>query len=338
MSQCRWDTGAKPWQASRFGWDLQAGARAAHTPPWNMPSITRSPSGQAAVGELVTLNDEGSGARVVIAPERGALVTSFSVSGKELLYLDPATLNDAGKNVRGGIPILFPAPGKLEGDAWRALGRAGEMKQHGFGRNVAWSVQSGTRPGDSGSGPSSPDVAAVTLSLDATPLTLAQYPWAFHVELAFTLEGFCLRLVARVRNDSATEMPFALGYHPYFLAADKRQVRIDTHATRAFDNVTKRTALFGGFDLELPEVDLHLLDHGSSASALHFADGSQITLTGSPEFTHWVVWTLAGKDFVCLEPWTAPGNALNTGERLFTLRPAEQRECSLELAWSPGTR
>jgi galactose mutarotase-like enzyme len=45
---------------------------------------------------------------------------------------------------------------------------------------------------------------------------------------------------------------------------------------------------------------------------------------------------LAGKDFVCLEPWTAPGNALNTGERLFTLRPGEQRECSLELAWSPG--
>jgi galactose mutarotase-like enzyme len=309
----------------------------------NMPSMTRSPSGQAAVGELVTLNDERSGARVVIAPARGALVTSFSVSGKELLYLDRATLNDAGKNVRGGIPILFPSPGKLEGDAWRALGQAGEMKQHGFARNLAWSVQGGTRRGESGSGEpssgeSSPDAAAVTLCLEASPVTLAQYPWAFHAELAFTLQGFRLGLVARVRNDSALEMPFALGYHPYFLAADKRRVRIDTHATRAFDNVTKRTALFGGFDLELPEVDLHLLDHGSSASALHFADGSQIALTGSPEFTHWVVWTLAGKDFVCLEPWTAPGNALNTGERLLELRPGEQRTCSLEIAWSPGPR
>jgi galactose mutarotase-like enzyme len=296
-----------------------------------MPSVTRSPSGQAAVGELLTLSDESCGARVVIARERGALVTSFNVAGRELLYLDPATLNAAGKNVRGGIPILFPAPGKLEGDAWQALGHAGQMKQHGFARNLAWALQG--EPADSRSGP-----AAVTLCLEANASTLEQYPWAFHSEVTFSLEGSCLRLAARVRNDSSTPMPFALGYHPYFLAGDKRQVRIDTHATRAFDNVAKRTVLFGGFDLELPEVDVHLLDHGSSASALHFGDGSRIALTGSAEFTHWVVWTLAGKDFVCLEPWTAPGNALNTGERLFTLRPGEQRECSLEIAWSPGVR
>jgi galactose mutarotase-like enzyme len=289
-----------------------------------MPSVTRTPSGQAAVGELLTLSDESSGARVLIAPERGALVTSFSVSGKELLYLDAATLNDPSKNVRGGIPVLFPSPGKLAGDAWHAGGHAGAMKQHGFARNLAWTVRE----------EQSQEVAAVTLCLDASPATLAQYPWLFHAELTFTLAGSCLRLVARVRNDSAEVMPFALGYHPYFLVADKRQVQIDTHATRAFDNVTKRNVAFSGFELELPELDLHLLDHGSSASALHFGDGSRIALTGSPEFTHWVVWTLAGKDFLCLEPWTAPGNALNTGERLFTLEPGQQRECSLEISWS----
>jgi len=32
-----------------------------------------------------------------------------------VLALDEATLRDEAKNVRGGIPILFPAPGKLQG-------------------------------------------------------------------------------------------------------------------------------------------------------------------------------------------------------------------------------
>jgi len=32
-----------------------------------------------------------------------------------------------------------------------------------------------------------------------------------------------------------------------------------------------------------------------------------------PQFTTLVVWTLPGRDFVCVEPWTAPGGALATG-------------------------
>ena len=287
-----------------------------------MAPLSRAPSNEPAVGELLTLNDESAGSQVVIAPERGALVTSFKVLGRELLYLDRATLNDAGKNVRGGIPVLFPAPGKLEADTWHAAGQSGQMKQHGFARNLPWTVREDAT-----------GAAAVTLLLDSNADTHAQYPWAFQAQLRFALEGRSLRIVARVRNESQTTLPFALGYHPYFLASDKRQLRIDTRATRAFDNVAKQTLPFKGFDLDLAEVDLHLLDHGSSASALHFADGSYVSLTGSPEFTHWVVWTLSGKDFVCLEPWTAPGNALNTGERLFELLPGQEQECSLQIAW-----
>jgi galactose mutarotase-like enzyme len=263
---------------------------------------------------------------VVIAPERGALVTSFRVSGRELLYLDRATLNDASKNVRGGIPVLFPAPGKLEADTWHAAGQSGQLKQHGFARSLPWAVAADATAG------------VATLMLDSNPRTLAQYPWAFHAQLSFALAGRCLRIVARVRNESNATLPFALGYHPYFLVADKEQAGIDTRATRAFDNVAKQTLPFTGFDLGRAEVDLHLLDHGSSASALHWGDGSYVSLTGSPEFRHWVVWTLAGKDFVCLEPWTAPGNALNTGEGLFELPPGHEQECSLEIAWHPSAK
>ena len=71
-------------------------------------------------------------------------------------------------------------------------------------------------------------------------------------------------------------------------------------------------------------MDLHLRDHGSSTAALELP-GARVELRGSPEFGHWVVWALKGRDFVCLEPWTCPGDALNTGERLLWLGPGDER-------------
>ena len=51
-------------------------------------------------------------AAATVVPERGGLVTRFAVGARELLYLDPATLADPTKNVRGGVPVLFPFAGR----------------------------------------------------------------------------------------------------------------------------------------------------------------------------------------------------------------------------------
>ena len=285
-----------------------------------MPSVTTRPSGEPALGELVVLADERAASRVEIAPARGGIVTSFRVRERELLYMEQATLVDPQKNVRGGIPVLFPTPGKLAGDAFRCEGHQGALKQHGFARNQRWTTTLGTRT-----------EAAVTLTLEANEDTRAAYPWDFALSLHISLSGARLAIGVQLRNTGGAPLPFAFGLHPYFLTTDKRAARIDTHATRAFDNVTKTTGPFAGFDLTAPELDLHLLDHGSSASALHFADGSRIELRASSEFARWVVWTLAGKDFVCVEPWTAPADALNTGEGLLHVAPGARYQGWVEL-------
>ena len=257
---------------------------------------------------------------VTVAPFRGALVTSFRVDNRELLYLDQATLADPKQNVRGGIPVLFPAPGKLEGDAWAYVGQQGSMKQHGFGRTLPWTVSERT-----------PD--SLLLGLEWNEQTLMQFPWQFRAQLRFAVGVGRLRLTMKVENLADSTMPFGLGYHPYFQVADKARARIDTAATRAFDNVTKQNVAFHGFDLTQREVDLHLLDHDSSVGTLHFADGSHLSVSAAPEFKRWVVWTLAGKDFVCLEPWTSAGNALNTGAGLIELPPGQSRELWVELVY-----
>lgn len=280
---------------------------------------------RATRGETIELFDDAAGSAASIVPARGAIATSFRVGDRELLYLDDATLRDPTKNVRGGVPVLFPSPGRLTGDRFARAGRSGAMKQHGFARDLVWTVHDVTTT----------DAARATLAIASTPATLAAYPWSFRATLTFSLAGARLRIDARIENTSDATMPFAFGLHPYFRVADKSRARIATRATRAFDNVKKAIVPFFGFELTAGEVDLHLLDHGSTESELAWGDGARLALRASTEHTRWVVWSLPGKDFVCVEPWTAPADALNTGESLIELAPGEARSLWVEMEHLP---
>jgi galactose mutarotase-like enzyme len=269
--------------------------------------------------ERFHLIDDGSAAsRVELIPERGALVTSFRVGDHEVLYLDPATLVDRTKNVRGGIPVLFPIAGKLAGEKYIVDGREYSMKQHGFARNRAWSVVGKSTAGD----------ARITLALASDDATRAQFPWDFEVRFTFVLSGATLRIEQRYENRSSKPMPLHAGFHPYFVVPDaqKRDTRIRTDATRVYDNVRGVTEDFRGFDLTQSEVDKFLLDHTPRETTLERPDGNNVRITMDASFTTVVVWTLAGKDYVCVEPWTAPGNAMNTGTNLLSVPPGGAHE------------
>lgn len=272
--------------------------------------------------ETLSLHDPDTDSRVVLAPERGGIVTRFSVGGRPVLFLDESTLVDPAKNIRGGVPVLFPSPGPLAHDRFAYEGAAGSMKQHGFARQRPWSVSArGERD--------------ATLSLADDEVTRAQFPWAFALSFRYSLRGPRLRIEQRVENRSPTPMPFALGFHPYFSVPDGEKARssVPTAATRAFDNTTKaHVTVDGPVDLTRPEVDLHLDDHGADHAALVLADGHRVVVSASPEFGRWVIWTLAGKDFVCVEPWTAPADALNTRDHLLVLAPNSSRDLWTEIA------
>lgn len=280
--------------------------------------------------ETVVLEDASTRARVAIAPARGGMVTRFDVDGVPVLYLDASTLVDETKNVRGGNPVLFPSPGPLAGDHFTRDGKSGSMKQHGFARSRAWTVVDTKGAGEA------------TLELRSDEVTRAVYPWDFVARLRYALAATTLTIETTVLNTSAVSMPFALGFHPYFQVpdAEKARARIPTGATGAFDNVTKKTidlpATFA-VDLTATEVDLHLVDHGANSATLHRA-GDAIVVSASADFGRWVIWTLAGKDFVCLEPWTAATDALNTGDHLLTLAPGESKvlTVTITLALAPA--
>lgn len=262
--------------------------------------------------EEIQISDVASGTSATIAPARGGMVTGFSALGRAVLFLDRATFDDTSKNVRGGIPLLFPSPGKLEGDAWAREGASGSLKQHGFARNLAWTVVE--KKG-----------AALTLALESSDATLAGYPWRFRVEITYRVANGSLAIEARVENRDERPMPFGFGTHGYFAIGTASTFSLASGASRAFDNVTKTEVPFDASAVKLGEreIDLHLIDH--AASAISFVTDDVRVHIDAPDHRRWVLWSLPGKPFVCVEPWTCPGNALNTGADLIHLAPGEAR-------------
>ncbi|WP_257458394.1 aldose epimerase family protein [Archangium lipolyticum] len=275
---------------------------------------------------MVVLTDGGSRAEVV--PERGALVSRFTVEGEPILYLDESTLADATKNVRGGIPVLFPAPGVTPGGKYLVDGREYPIRRHGFARDLPWDVRT-------------QEASRVVLALGHSEQTLREFPWRFEALLTVTLRGSALHLTFSAENRDSRPMPLHLGYHPYFHVpqANKASARVETDASRAWDNRQGAHVPFTGLDLTGPELDMHLIDHSPQGTTLERGPGLRpVELAWSPSFTTLVVWTLGGRDFVCVEPWTAPGGALQTHQGLLTVAPGSTFSSEFEISVAPLAR
>jgi galactose mutarotase-like enzyme len=256
--------------------------------------------------ETHLLVDHEAKARVVLAPGRGGMVTRFIVADTSVLYLDADALRDPTKNVRGGIPVLFPIAGRLADDKYKVDDATYTMKQHGFARNMPWAIVDQATDGG----------ARLGLALMASAMTRAQYPFDFRLALTYVLFEGRLTVQTRVSNLGDRAMPISPGLHPYFQLADrnKRAARVVTDATEAWDNrAAARVALRDLIDLSADVVDLHLLDHWPRTVRLTRPEDRDVELSlGVPDRVL-VVWTERGRDFVCVEPWTARANALNDG-------------------------
>jgi len=228
---------------------------------------------------------------VGVVPERGALVTSIVVSGKELLYLDRSTLEDPTKNVRGGIPVLFPYAGKLEGGRLVAAGTS--MGQHGFGRNRPWAVEEQSD-------------GALRLRLVQDDATRAQFPYDYEADYAVTVLPRGAEVRLRVRNLGSRSVPLSPGWHPYFRcpAANKAMV---TGSVAGF------TADKLGDDREF---DFGLVAPHSGEAAFQVPELGTVRIAFSPEMKHMQFWSQPGKDFICLEPFWGKANTINTAARL----------------------
>lgn len=128
-----------------------------------------------------------------VCPERGGELCSLKVRHKGEWV---ETLYSSETGWQGRAPWLWPATGK--GDP---------LPFHGFARDLPWRLLE--------SSPSS-----VSLQLDDTPATRAQYPYGFRLQVDYLIADreLKLRFRAHAAGRNASPMPFTAGNHITFRA------------------------------------------------------------------------------------------------------------------------
>src|SRR5262245_10798659 len=127
----------------------------------------------------------------------GAELSSLrNANGVELLW-------QAGPQWPRHAPLLFPIVGKLKNDTLHHDGKAYPMTQHGFARDrqFQW-MEQGLR--------------SCKLALADDAETRARYPFAFRLEVTYTIEGADLVVAFDVINTGEVTLPASLGGHPAF--------------------------------------------------------------------------------------------------------------------------
>jgi galactose mutarotase-like enzyme len=272
------------------------------------------------------LSDQKSLSRLEIVPERGGIVTRWQIQGQNILYLDAERFANPQLSIRGGIPILFPICGNLPDNLYLRNGKQYTLKQHGFARDLPWEV--GEQKTD--------NCASLTLILNSNEQTRAVYPFDFQLAFTYQLQENCLKILQRYTNHSDEVMPFSTGLHPYFSVSDKSQLSFDIPASQYQDQQSQEIHPFTGtFDCDRDEIDVAFKSLSRHSTSL--TDNRRrlkIAIDYSDIYSTLVFWTVKGKDYVCLEPWSAPRNALNTGEKLTYLEPGNSCETVVEMAVS----
>jgi len=260
---------------------------------------------------------------VRICPERGGIVIGCRLHGEELLYLDRATFLDPKANIRGGVPVLFPICGQLVEGRYEWEGAVYSMRNHGVARTAAWEVESQRDDGE----------ASLTLVLRSNDEMRAAYPFDFELRFEYRLKDGKLAILQTYANRSGRPMPVQAGFHPYFATGDGKKLVYRSDATQYLDYNDGAVKPFtGAIDLGGLKESVALLDARTPTITFPLGDKGNVRLDYSRQFRTVVLWSVEGKPFICVEPWTAPNEALNRKEGLLMVEPGE--ELQLELAFS----
>jgi len=305
--------------------------------------------------ELITL--EADGERAVIVPGAGCQCLGYRAGMLEVIA-GPAN-PDAWREHphRGGIPILFPWPGRVAGACFTFEGREYRLPVndpahghaiHGLACERAFRVMR--------RGPCF--VTAILDSSDCADLN-SIWPWPFVLEIDYEV-GNGLRLKARITNSGDLVMPFGFGAHPYFHAPlnpkgvrDAMLIELDANARWPLDARLIPTGdaeqLAGKYDLRAPRpLGADTYDDAfrmvpiagrTSAPRARLIDPSleiALEIGADPAFGEFVVYAPAERPVVALEPYTCAPDAFNLAARgiaagMRELAPGQTFEAGFEI-------
>lgn len=155
-------------------------------------------------------NDEGLEYVKLVHPETGAtsdvylfggVVTSYVVDGVEYIAVRPDAKTDGSKPISGGLSHCWPQFGP------------GAIQQHGFARNVNWTVKSMTD-------------TAVELEMAPSDYTKEMWDKEFLCTFTVSLDDTQLSTDMNVENKGSEAFDFQAALHSYFTVSSLENLEI----------------------------------------------------------------------------------------------------------------
>lgn len=276
-------------------------------------------------------------AELLIAPEIGGGIAALRFGGIEALRPASARALREGDALGLGEFPMAPFVNRVAGNGFTWQGQritlapakagAGEAL-HGIAWQQPWQVIE-----------TQPDTALLGVEI----LPTQAWPFACRLTRRFTLSPRALRMDMMLTAGPDQPMPAALGFHPYFPAADAI-IQAETGAAWAADaqgipasheKIAACAALRAGTKAsDLP------LDHcftGWDGCARLYWPRHELTLRAWPNPGFLQIYTPKGADYFCMEPQTAMPDAFNrpfsiSGAR--SLAQSERQELGFEIAFA----
>lgn len=312
-----------------------------------MTQATSDPSPHIAVrqwkGEAGVVLSAG-GYEATWLPEVGMLGVSLRWRGHELVAM-PKTPLQARKRSTTGIPLLHPWANRLGSRRFTVAGQAVDLRRKDLHVDERGMPIHGTLVGD-------PGFQVVRLQARAGDALLVAerwwegkadlgiFPFPHLLEVLVKLSERGLDVTTTVTPTGSVPVPISFGWHPYLEVPDavrrdwvlalpqRRHLALDRRFLPTGDGVREPAEVepLGARDLD----DLY----EPGGRRLSLAGGSTVvSMTLGSGYRFAQVFAPANRAFVCLEPMTAPTNALVSGDAPL-VEPGDRHRAAFRLSAS----
>lgn len=300
--------------------------------------INRISSGKNERIEIIKNNNT----LLTIAPYYGAKLLQLQlhdgVENHEVLW--PILADDLESNAWFKQSILFPYPNRLEDGKYTFEGKSYQWPINQPETNNQLHGMVFNHPFDVVRADVSESVATVELK-HAYDGALEYYPFAYDLHVTYTLSTSGLEVRFKVVNTGSGNLPFGLGWHPYF-QIDKLPVKeyvIEAHDLEAIPLSERSLPTGERFDLGNCSLDLaeQVLDNAyeirslPNSCTLDVKSGLSLSISGSESMNFLQIFTPPGGESVAIEPMTANVNAFNNGNGTKILGAGESFTCEVNL-------
>ena len=271
------------------------------------------------------LADTDAGTTLTLTPCKGGSISGMTLNGEEFIWLRYPNFYNTDRP-RYGVPVVFPQCGMAPEGMNDFGGQKYPMSIHGFACLLPWEVAA----------QSTEDGASMTLRLTESAMTRVLYPFAFCVEITYTLKGNTVTIQQNYTNRDEQPMPFAFGLHPYFVASDVRNLEFQVQAETVTDPVNGVSGPYTG-TVEFPynEEQTNRSYRGCTSPAVvtDKGNGHKVTVEFDEHFDKVILWSQCPLGFICVEPWNGWPGGLNTGKDCQTLAPGQSlaAQCSFTI-------